>query len=192
LWQFLNYPITNQEFYEGKTQNNKTKTYFDFEGEISKYHTLSEIDKLTSSAERIEKNGVKNSMIFDRLSYKKSEIEYNKINRVVNLYNEGISELNEYINFRNNQFKPNVSDEDLAKMIHGPKMKLLKSQELLNNLGQVDKSNLSNINSIKNGLIDTLKQAEEQEMFVTKYLSKSKFTRKSMFTKVSWFGIPLN
>jgi hypothetical protein len=192
LWQFLNYPITNQEFYEGKTQINKTKKYFDFDGEISKYYALSEIDKLIGSAERIEKNGVKNSMIFDRLSYKKSEIEYYRINQIVNLYNEGISELNEYINFRNKQFKPNVSDEELAKMIHDPKAKLLRSQELLNNLGQVDKSNLSNINSIKNGLIDTIKQSEEQEIFVTKYLSKSKMARKSMFTKVTWFGIPLN
>lgn len=192
LWQFSNYPVTNQEFYEGKIQINKTKKYFDFESEISKYETLSEIDKLTGSAERIEKNGVKNSMIFDRLSYKKSEIEYFKISQVVNLYNEGISELNEYINFRNKQFKPNVSDEELAKMIRDPKKKLLESQELLDNLGQVDKSNLSNINSIKNGLIGTIKQAEEQEMFVTKYLGKSKIIRKTMFSKVSWFGIPLN
>jgi transglutaminase/protease-like cytokinesis protein 3 len=44
LWQFLNYPITNIEFYEGKTQTNKTKKQFDFESEITKQSSLSEID----------------------------------------------------------------------------------------------------------------------------------------------------
>jgi hypothetical protein len=31
LWQFSNYPISNNDFYEGKIQMNKTKKYFDFE-----------------------------------------------------------------------------------------------------------------------------------------------------------------
>jgi len=199
LWQFLNYPITNQEFYNGKTQTDKTKKQFDFESEILKYEKLSEMDKLIGSAERIEKNGVKNVMIFDRLSHKKSEIEYYKqikenddFNHIVNLYNEGIRELNEYINFRNKQFKPNVPDEELKRMIDDPKSKLLDSLELLNNLGKVDKGNLSNVNSIRKGLMETIRQVEEHESFVREYLSKSKISRKSMFTKVSWFGIPLN
>ncbi len=192
LWQFLYYPITNQEFYDGKIQVNKLKKYFDFESEIGKFNTLSEIDKLTGEAERIEKNGVKNAMVFDRLSNKKSQIENYKINQVISLYNEGISELNEFINFRNKQFKPNVSDDELTRMIMSPKTKLLKSQELLNKLESVDKSNLSNKNSIEKGLLGTIQQTEEQEIFVMKYLSKSKMIRKTMFTKVSWFGIPLN
>jgi hypothetical protein len=63
LWQFLNYPITNTEFYEGNTQVNKTKKNFDFEKEIAKQSSLSEIDQLFESAERIEKNDLKNAMI---------------------------------------------------------------------------------------------------------------------------------
>ena len=199
LWQFSNYPISNGEFYDGKIQINKKKKYFDFEREIVKYEASSKIDKLTASAERIEKNGVKNPLISDRLSYKKSEIEFikqtkkrNDFNRVVDLYNEGIRELNEYIYFRNKQFKPGVSDEELEKMINEPKVKLLESQELLGNLGNVDKNNSSNINSMRKGLFETIQQVEEQEMFVKNYLSKSKMVRKTMFTKASWFGIPLN
>lgn len=199
LWQFLNYPITNGEFYQGKILINKTKKYFDFEREILKYEASSEVDKLISSAERIEKNGVKNALIFDRLSYKKSEIEYIKqtkksedFNRIVDLYNEGIREFNEYIYFRNKQFKPNVSDEDLSRMIQEPKTKLLKSRELLRNLGQEGNGESSNVNSMRKGLIESIQQVEEQEMFVMKYLSKSKMVRKSMFTKATWFGVPLN
>jgi len=78
LWQFLHYPITNQDFYDGKIQINTSKKQFDFEREISRYDNLSEIDKLIASAKRIDKNGVKNAMVFERLSSKKREIEYYK------------------------------------------------------------------------------------------------------------------
>lgn len=199
LWQFLNYPVTNQEFYAGKTQINKSKTYFDFMGEIAKYEKLSEVEKLSASVERIEKNGVKNAMIFDRVSSKKRDIEYYKqhkavtdFNNIIAVYNEGVSEFNEFINYRNKQFKPLVSDEEIKKMIVNPIDKLRSSQELLNNLGPVDKNNLASVNSLRKGLADIIKQATEQELFVMKYLSKSKIVRKSMFTKVTFFGAPLN
>lgn len=192
LWQFLDYPITNEEFYKGTFAVNDSKIKFDYAQEIEKYKSLSEIEKLQSSADRIEKNGVKNAMIFDRLSYKRSEVEVLKFNKIVSLYNEGVSELNTFIAFRNNQFKPNVPDEELRKMITAPKDKLLKSKELIDNLGSVSKNNQANIASISNGINQAISQTEEHFSFVEKYLSKSKLTRKTMFTKVSWFGIPMN
>ncbi|HLF53364.1 transglutaminase domain-containing protein [Flavobacterium sp.] len=199
MWQFLNYPVTNQEFYTGKTQVNKSKTYFDFATEISNYEKLSEVDKLTTSVGRMEKNGVKNAMIFDRVSGKKREIENFKqnevvadFNNIVSIYNEGVNELNEFINYRNKQFKPVVSDEEIKKMIESPMNKLLNSQELINNLGQIDKNNKASVNSVRKSIAETLKQATEQEMFVMKYLSKSKIARKSMFYKATWLGVPLN
>lgn len=192
MWQFLNYPITNQEFYNSNFVINKSKPNFDFEAEIEKYNSLSYIDQLTRSADRIEKNGVKNAMIFDRLSYKRNEVEVLKFNQVVSLYNDAINELNLFITFRNNQFKPNVADEELKKMIDLPKIKLLKSKELLDNLGTVSKNNQTNAASLKSGVNQTLSQVEEQLLFVEKYLSKSKMIRKTMFTKVSFFGVPVN
>jgi tetratricopeptide (TPR) repeat protein len=194
LWQFLHYPVTNQDFYDGKIQINTSKKQFDFEREISRYENLSEIDQLIASAKRIDKNGVKNALVFERLSSKKREIEYYKqkiiveeFNSIVNLYNEGINEFNEFIKYKNKQFKPIISDEDIRIMIDSPLDKLLNCQELLNNLGEVDKNNLQNVNAIRRALVETIKQVDEQELFVTRYLSKSNMVRKAMFTKVTWF-----
>lgn len=199
LWQFINYPITNQEFIDGKIQINKTKKKFDFESEITKYEALPKMDQFLESAQRIEKNGLKNQLISQAFTYAKSswnferENENNtKFNQIVTQYNAAIVELNDFIYYRNNMFKPTVSDEELKEKIRSPKNKLLHCQELLNNLGKIDSANLQNVNSMKSGLIGTLKQTEEQEVFVNNYLSKSKLVRKTMFSKVSWFGIPLN
>ncbi len=199
LWQFMNYIITNQEFIIGKIQIDKTKKIFDFETEITKYEALPKIDQYFESAQRIEKNRIKNQLISQAYTYAKSswnnerENENNaKFNQIVTQYNAAIVELNDFIYYRNNKFKPAISDEELKEKITSPKNKFLNCQELLNKIGKVDAGNLQNVNSMKSGLIGTLKQAEEHEVFVTTYLSKSKLVRKTMFSKATWFGIPLN
>jgi len=104
LWQFLFYPLTSQEFYDGKTQANKTKPFFNFTDSIAAYEGLNKIDQLKASARRIEKNGLKNAMIFDRLNHIRMDIEYEnnlvankkidaenvRQNKIVDLYNAAV------------------------------------------------------------------------------------------------------
>ena len=199
LWQFSNYPITNGEFYEGKIQINKTKKFFDFEKEIIKYNDLSEADQLFASAERIEKNGLKNAMILERYEGKKQQLTYlrqntniEKLNTIVNEMNEAVVLLNDFIHYRNNKFKPTFSDDEISSMIEIPRAKLAKCQDDIYSVGAVGNKNASNVSSIKSSIGAALAQAEEHSLFVKKYLSASKIVRKTMFSKVSWFGVPLN
>jgi hypothetical protein len=199
LWQFSNYPITNNEFYEGKIQINKTKKFFDFEKEITKYNDLSEADQLFASAERIEKNGLKNAMILERYEGKKQQLTYlrqntniEKLNAIVNEMNEAVVLLNDFIHYRNNKFKPTFSDDEISSMIETPRAKLAKCQNDIYSVGAVGNKNASNVASIKASIRAALAQAEEHSLFVKKYLSASKIVRKTMFSKVSWFGVPLN
>ena len=199
LWQFSNYPITNGEFYEGKIQINKNKKYFDFEKEITKYNDLSEADQLFASAERIEKNGLKNAMILERYEGKKQQLTHlrqnnniEKLNAIVNEMNEAVVLLNDFIHYRNNKFKPTFSDDEISSMIETPRSKLAKCQNDIYSVGAVGNKNASNVASIKSSIGAALAQAEEHSLFVKKYLSASKIVRKTMFSKVSWFGAPLN
>ena len=199
LWQFLNYPITNNEFYASNTQINKSKKFFDFETEIAKYNKLPESDKLFESATRIEKNGVLNAMILERLEGKKKEVAYlrhnaniEKLNSIVTDFNEAVILLNDFVHYRNNKFKPAFSDDEISRMIQTPKEKLVKCQDAIYNIGAVGNENASNLASIKKSINEVLAQTEEHVLFVQEYLSKSKIARKLMFTKVSWYGVPLN
>jgi hypothetical protein len=199
LWQFLNYPITNGEFYEGKTQVNKLKKYFNFEKEIVKYNASSEIDQLFEAAARIEKNGLKNAMILERYDSNKKQLVYlrhniniDKLNSIVIEMNEAVVQLNDFIHYRNKKFKPDFSDEEINNMIQTPKEKLVKCQNDIYGVGTVGSENASNLASIKKTIAAALAQAEEHAIFVKNYLSKSKMTRKTMFSKPSWFGVPLN
>ena len=199
LWQFLNYPITNAEFYEGKIQVSKSKKYFDFEKEIVKYNASSEIDQVFESTVRIEKNGLKNAMIVERYQEKKKELVYlrqnkniEKLNSIVVEMNGAVVLLNDFIHYRNRKFKPTFSDEEINNMIQIPREKLTKCQNDIYGVESVGSENASNLASIKKTIGAALAQAEEHDQFVKNYLSKSKIVRKTMFSKVSWYGVPLN
>jgi len=199
LWQFINYPITNQEFIEGKTQINKTKKKFNFESEITRYESLPKIDQFFESAQRIEKNGIKNQLISQAYTYAKTswsnerEKDYNsKYNEIVNQYNEAIYELNDFIYYRNNKFKPILPDDEIKSKIQNPNEKLKKCQEDLYKIVSFNNANSGNAKALKKSVADAIVQSEKHLEFVNEYLSKSKMARKTMFSKVSWFGVPLN
>lgn len=199
LWQFLNYPITNQEFYEGKTQQNKTKPFFNFIDTLQEYENQNHIDQVISSVYRIEKNGVKNSLIFDRLHHLKAEIENERQATTINLYNsaiadynDGINAFNEFINYRNKQFLPKKTDPEIQSMLD---LAANKFKEAKNKLGQITHAdtNASNlVRQLTKSIDDASIQVKEQQDWLKLYFSKSKSRRKSMFYKVTWFGIPLN
>jgi Transglutaminase-like superfamily len=199
LWQFLNYPITNQEFYEGKVIQNKSKEYFNFIDSIKVFNSLGKIEQLSHTAIRIEKNGIKNSLIYDRLAHIKSEIEYYNQNEIVKnynnagaFYNEGVNLLNEFINYRNKQFTPQVDDFQLKKMVEEIELKFFDAKEELNKIINSDDNTKSLILSLRKSIYDVAENVNEQKQFVALYLSKNKMGRKSIFTKYTWFGIPLN
>ncbi|MFA9186997.1 transglutaminase domain-containing protein [Flavobacterium sp. FBOR7N2.3] len=199
LWQFSNYPVTNAEFYAGKTQVDKTKKYFDYEKEIALYYKISENDQLFESAARVEKNGLKNTMIAEYHSVKKNQwnnvmqnANIEKLNTIVAELNEALMQLNDFIMYRNKKFKPVFSDEAISKMIQTPREKLAKCQNDIFKIGTVGAENASNLTSVKKTIAQALVQADEHAAFVKDYLSKSKLIRKTMFSKIFWLGIPLN
>lgn len=199
LWEFLNYPVTNREFHEGKTQQNTTKRFFNFRDTLQAYEKLNHIDQVISEASRVEENGVKNSLVFDRLQHLKMEIENERQSKTVNLYNsavadynKGINVFNEFINYRNKQFTPKKTDAEIQGMLD-----LVDNDfnEAKNKLGQITNANANTsnlINQLTKSIQDASIQLKEQQNWLKSYLSKGKAGRKSMFYKATWFGIPLN
>jgi hypothetical protein len=68
-------------------------------------------------------------------------------------------------------------------MIQRPKEAFAKCRKDIIKVGFVGVENESNLRSIKKSINEALAQAEEYELFVKDYLSKSKLVRKTMFTK---------
>ncbi len=200
LWQFLNYPITNQEFYEGRTQLNKSKSFFNYVDSIQVYNQQDHNEQLISSARRIEENGVKNSLIFDRLQHVKLKIENNRYNLNVNLYNtatldynEAINAFNGFIQYRNKQFIPLKTDAEIQNMIDQVNIKVSEAKTKLNKMINPEPNVMLLTIQLNKSIDDAVTFVNEQLEWLKIYFSKGKPGRKLMFyeKKITWFGIPI-
>src|SRR5258708_30002775 len=213
LWEFLYYPVTNQEFYEGKTEPQKSKPYFNYPDSIRVYEALGTNDQEMAAVVRIEAGGVRHSLIFDLLRHLKVEIENNrrqaeadkqkdeldKQNEAVHTYNSaladynrGVNQFNDFINYYNKQFKPEMPDSAIQVMIDDSDRSLRSARSKVASLTIADAQIQNSIVSLNKGIDDLTARVTEQQEWLKKYFSKGKTGRKSMFRKYSWFGLPLN
>ena len=211
LWQFLYYPVTTQEFYEGKTGQNKTKSFFNFPDSIQVYQQQDTIQQMMAVAGRIERNGVKNAMIFDRLHHIRAQLENlnqrNKVqlenerqqkiaasyNQSIISYNDGINDYNSFIEYRNKQFIPEKSDAEIKGMLDTAAAKFNKAKEKLTEIANPD-ANIAILIAQQQKAIDNVQvHLKEQQDWLVIYFSKPKSKRKAMFyeKKTTWFGIPV-
>ncbi len=199
LWQFLNYPISSQEFYEGCTIIDKGKPFFDYADTLKIYEKSSKIDQLISANRRIEQNGVKNTLTYNQLQNNAREIEYYKnqsivgfYNAAIYYYNEGIDKLNEFIDYRNKQFTPQKTELEIREMIESAEKSLTQSQKELQNIITTDINTINLMNQLRKSINEATMQISEQKEFINKYFNTRKAFRKSLFYKYTWMGIPLN
>lgn len=187
LWQFLSSPYTNQEFYNGKEELNKSKANFHYLAEIGKYEKLSEGDQAFESAKRVERNGFKNNLITEHHTLLKNQFtvlnqnqNINKLNSVVTDYNEAVSYLNDYVVYRFQKFKPSVSDDELKKRMQNIKDRFTKCNNDIYKVGSVGSQNTAMLSNLKKNISLNILEVEKQETFLKEYLSKGTVGRKMM------------
>ena len=190
LWQLKEYPISNQEFYDSKTLSESTTEKFDFNSEIEKDESLSNIERIIAVINRVEKGGLINKLIIEKIAMSKKEIDYfketeaiAKLEIIVPQFNEATKQLNEFIYFRNHKFQPAISDEELKNKLQIPYDLIAKYQEEVNKIS-VSKENRSNLNSLKKAILATKFIADNQQVFLKEYLAKNTTDRAKMFIKV--------
>lgn len=192
LWQFREYPISNQEFMDGVYLGDDAKQKFDFVKEIERFESLPRVEQLLEVSQRIEKGGMKNQHISQAFVQAKTawrnanqNEKGKKYSEIVNKRNEAVGQLNEFMRYRNKQFQPLIPDEEIKKKIQEPRDKLAKCQEELVDLEkQTPEFDKTNVDKLKKAISVVLTNAEEHLKFVNSYLAKPILDRKTMFYKV--------
>ena len=139
MFQLLDYPLTYKEFENGYIKQNGKTAYFNYKDSINKYENLNPLERYISSSSRIEKNGMPDKMISTKLTQMRLEIEviyqdYDSAlyNGAIADYNYAIKKFNDFLTYRNNQFKPEKTDaevqgifDDIEKRIASARTKLM-------------------------------------------------------------------
>jgi hypothetical protein len=120
-------------------------------------------------------------------------------NRMISLYNsaiadynDGINDFNEYIRYRNKQFTPAKSDADIRAMLDTVEGTIKRVNAQIGQIHTTDSVKLNLLNSFQKQVNGLSSRLDEEQEWLGKYFAKSKSGRRAMFTKTTWFGIPLN
>ena len=188
LWQFLNYPITHEQFYRGNTFKNDQTPYFNFSDSVTAYMEMDSLHKFQSAALRIQKYGLINTRVKENYSVIKMNIEMQQQDKQLEWYNASMASLNEvaailnkFIEYRNNQFIPEKSDSELSTLLDGIDERIESSQK---NLDEVDKSEAKLVlgtEPVRERIQSLLKKIQEQKDFLKRYLNTPAAERKSLF-----------
>jgi len=181
LWQFLNYPITKQEFHNGMSESiNEQTAYFNFVDSIKVYENQSDIEQSFSSSLRIESNGISCYLDYHNLYSIRFNIAKEIHNIALNYYNEGIYMSNEYISYANNYYLPYKSDTEIKQILEDIDYRFnlaLKQLEKNENLTLVLENEILHL---KKSIIQALFELEKQKNNLDKYLDIAKKYRENL------------
>lgn len=184
LWQFSNYPVTNKEFMDG-VFGGTNKMKFDYEGKIKELDTISRVKMFQESAERIKESGMKSQHIAQAYLHAKNNWKYEKnkefntkMSAIYAQFNAANAELNSFIHYKNNQFQPAVSDDELRKKINSPKDKFVSCKIALDAVMEDEDNKNQNRPKLIEVINKRIASADENLQFVETYLQKSKTDKK--------------
>lgn len=191
MYQFIDYPITAQEFFDGKSVAANRTAVFAYEDTLSAFQQLPEIERWAAIARRIEQNGVKSTMILQMLQFarnKQEQIKVTEENKKVEKsqqasvkINAAVNAFNEYVAFKNKQFSPKRSDEEISHLLDKAEADIDKAKQLCENLTFITAEN----NQLQAELVTHMnalaKNIEDEKQFIKKYLKTGKLMRPLLF-----------
>lgn len=181
MFQLLDYPVTYKEFNAGYTQSGNNKNYFNYADTIKAYELLNPFDAYSSAAARIKNNGPLNDMINTKLSQLKMEIEIINqdkdsvlYNSAIVDYNAAISIFNNFINYRNNQFKPAKTNDDLESIFNNINKLVASARTKLIEVNNSKATLTLNTGDIEFALNNLSTHIKEQRAFMKNYQAMAK------------------
>jgi hypothetical protein len=208
LWEFLYYPVTTEDFYNGKTRQEPSRPRFNYPDSLRAYDAMAPVDREAAAADRIERNGVRNSATFNMIGNLRIDVENHRrqaeadrqnrlidsYNTALGIFNESLRQFNVFINYFNAQFKPERPDPEIRQMLDSADHQLQAARAIADTIRPTpaDTRIQKPLQQLQTSITELAAHIKEQQDWLTEYLSKGKSGRRSMFYKYTWFGIPLN
>jgi len=182
LWQFLDNPVTNQEFTRKDFTRLSRKGDFEFRDSIIYYEKLDKLEKLKSANRRIIQSGITNTLVQRQIDENTVHITNIKYNLAVDTLNSGIDSYNIYISHKNNQFyRPRLTDNQIRELIQNAEKGIYTANTIFTSLASGDKDLNDRIIEARRKMPLILSDLEREKEFVARYLKKKKPLRGFMF-----------
>ncbi|HEY8687681.1 MAG TPA: transglutaminase domain-containing protein [Chitinophagaceae bacterium] len=188
MWQLLDHPVSHQQFYSEILYTGKDQPVFNYADSISAYIKMDSLQRLRSTAFRIEQSGLYNNMVKNRHDFTKMNIEIIREDKDVDLYNLSVADLNtattiynNFVAYRNKQFTPAITDNALQALLYGIDTKLSAANKKLDEIAKTEASFKFSTEDVRDRLNALAIRVKEQKDFLKTYLTTATANRQSLF-----------
>ncbi len=181
MFQLSDHPINYKEFNSGDITFDKDKTYFNYADSIDAWQQLDPLTAYTNSLLRIEKQGSSNSLVDTRLKQLTMEIEIINqdkdsimYNGAIADYNSGINILNNFLTYRNNQFKPAKGDAEVELIFKNINKYISSAHAKLAEVNNSQAVLTLNTGDVEAALDKLSARVKEEQVFLKNYIGVAK------------------
>jgi len=182
MWQFLDNPITNNDFIAKDFSKLNRPGDFNYKDLIIQYETLNELTQLENATRRIRENGVVNKLIQNQVDENILRITNRKYNMAIDTLNYGINSYNLYVFHKNRKFRnPKIDDTHIKDLIYSADKSVFAANQIFYGLFSSDYELNRLIVEARNRMPGLISDLEREKDFVDRYLKKWKPLRIFMF-----------
>lgn len=187
IWQIRKDIVRYPDFVKRRYQTNQPDK-FDYKVAIDNYIAMDSLGQLAAKVVRMEQVGIANNVsgIFYKIA--KSDLEGEKqeqqmqwYNVAAKLLNECTSQLNDFIQFRNNKFLPARPDAEVAAMLNGMDEKIIAAFQYFDLIDGSDAVLVYGTEPAREQAKKLNESLKQQREFLRKYLATSEADRSMVF-----------
>jgi transglutaminase/protease-like cytokinesis protein 3 len=176
MHQFLNYPISANDFYDGKTAINNTGKYFNYRDSLKLQNSLNQPEQLKHTIARIQSNGVRTDLIQKHIEhiskYLQSFDSRVGLDSANSHFKAAIESFNKYIKNKNDRFA-SAKPEEVQSMIESALQHVAIAREMLASIVPKDQQMNKIVYEMKNALHQFSQRVDQEQAFVKTYFKKS-------------------
>ena len=188
MWQLLNHPVSHRQFYSGNIYTDKNQPFINYADSVAVYIKMDSLQRLRATAFRIEQSGLYNSMVKNRHDFTKMNIEIIREDKDVDLYNSSVADLNNattiynnFVEYRNKQFTPAITDNALQALLDGIDTRLSDAHKKLDGIARSEAVFKFSTENVRDRLNALAVRVKEQKDFLKIYLNTATTNRQSLF-----------
>lgn len=123
LWQLLEYPVSHKDFQHGYYRSKKDEPIFNYKDSVTAYLHSDTLQQMEASARRMQQAGFDNEDVKTWYDYNQMKVHIVLQEENMQLYNEAVENLNtarkiynELVQYRNNNFSPAKTNDEIDGM----------------------------------------------------------------------------
>jgi hypothetical protein len=143
MWQLLDHPITQQQFRQGTMRSKRDSRIFHYRDSIAVYLQSDTLQQMEATSRRMQAAGMENDNL--KIWYTYNQMKINIVHQEENmqLFNDAVADLNkakqlynELVQYRNNNFTPSKTTEEVKALFTAIEKLIASSYQKMEAVGK--------------------------------------------------------